>query len=228
MAIALGTTDYHGISSGTTNTSVASNSLTTTGDGNSLYVCLVSNQSGTDSVPTVSDNYSNVWTQASSVSLFSQQNTTLFYTIAAAGGSGLVVTASWSANASLAAIIFAEFTGFGAGAVGSHPAGTFNGSGNSPTTAPSITTTVANQLVVNAFSMYSGGAYTITDSGAPWAIAVKHQTNDSQDGALAYQVVSSPGAVADVFTYNAFGYSAALAVSFTQSSGDSLMGQAWM
>jgi hypothetical protein len=219
--VTVGYTNWNGVQSGTAvNTTIATTSGTTQTSG-SLFIALVSNQSGVDSTPTVTDNKGNnsLWTLAHTVSMFSQQDTTLFYCINCAGGSGHVVTATWGTAATLASIGLVEFTSFGAATVDSNPTGFFNSSGNSPTAAPSITTTVANELVINAWSAYSGGAQTVTDS-AGWTNAVKYQTGTYQPGSISYRTPASSGtAVSDSFSYSAFGYSGALSLSIKTSGG---------
>lgn len=213
MAITLGYTNWNGATSGgATITTVASTSGTTQASG-SLLIALVSNLN-TD-LPVVTDNKGNTWTRAKTVDMFGFQETGLYYCINAAGGAGHIVTATWTNATNLGSIGFAEFKAVGAGTVDSNPTGFFNSSGNSPTAAPSITTTVANELVINGFATYSGGAQTITDSGAPWTVAVKYEAGTYQDGAIAYQIpASSSTSLFDTFAYSAFGYSGALAISF--------------
>lgn len=212
MSIGLGITDWNGAQSGTTNiVSVSSNAKNTQNDNNSFLVVEVSNLNA--DVPVVTDNKGNTWLLANTVDIFGFQKTGLYYCKKANGGTGHIVTATWTNGVTLASIGWTEFTGVGDVVVDSNPAGNFNSSGNSPTAAPSITPTVIGQLVVASFATYSGGAYTITDSGSPWTVAVKYETGVYQTGAIAYALPGAVTPIQDTFAYSGFGYSAALALS---------------
>lgn len=162
----------------------------------------------------VTDFYSNTYIKASSATLlFGEQKLGIYYCINGSGGGGHTATATWLATHSSNSIAFAEFTSVGAGTVGSAPAAVDN-TGGSPITAPSITTAIANELVVNAFVTFGQSATTIGDSGAPWSIVVKQELATGHNGAVSYQVVSGSGSsVADAFTFTAFDFSTATALS---------------
>jgi hypothetical protein len=224
--ITLGYTNWNGVQSGTATNTTVSTVSGTTQTTNSTFVILVSNQS--NSVPTVTDNKGNtIPAAASTVSMFSQQISSIFYCINCAGGTGHIFTATWSTACTLASIGVVEFKNVGAATLDVNATSVFNGSGNSPTTATSITTSAANELVVNGWAAYSGGAQTISDSTG-WTNAVKYQTGTYQPGAISYQIPASSGtAVADTFTYSAFGYSGALGLSIKQSTGASCTHNFW-
>lgn len=191
-----------------TATSITSAGVATQATG-STFVAVVSNHSG--SVPTLADNKTNTWTQSGTSSIFGNGSVTLFYCINCIGGSAHTVTASY-ASAATSEVCFAEFTGVGAGTLDLHPVRTFTGSADTSAVAPSITTSVANELVVDAYGTWGVNAQTLVLSGSGFSTVVSNTAGaSSTSGANAAISWALPGSS---------GTSAASTFSWTGGSSD--------
>lgn len=197
--------------------------LTTTGGTTqatgSTFLVLVDIHTGTLEDAVVTDNKGNTYTLVNSITHsfgFCRQG--MYLCINGAGGAGHTATATWVHTQTLNTIAFVEYTAVGAGTLDATPTGVDNTAG-SPTVPPSITTSVANELVFNSFATFGAQNETVGNSGAPWTIATSNATSAGQNGAISYQLVSTPASVADSFTYSGFDYAAALAISIKPASG---------
>jgi hypothetical protein len=202
-------------------TTVSSTSCTTSSAGTSTFVLVVINAPAATSVPTITDTFGNnaKWTLAQSINTYPGQPRTLalYYCNLCTGGSGYTATATWTGTGD-ASIGFVEFQSAGTLTLGVAPTGVTD-TAASPIVAPSITTTQANQLVINAFGTYSSNTQTLANnatggSGGFTAAVSQQSVNTYQNGMISYQIVTSSGtAVKDAYSYSTFDYTAALAMS---------------
>lgn len=201
----------------TASNSGGSTSQTTTGGttqatGSTFFV--VVNTRITSVVPTVSDSKGNTYgTPVLSLNFgFGLSWLYVFECINGVGGSGHTATVNFvGATAAGIEVGFAEFTGVGAGTSDSTPVGNSTGTLVATWTAPSITTTVSNELVVDVLGTFGGGLGTVTDSGTGFAVALFDST--TLGIALSWATPASTGAAADTFNWASANYPGALSVS---------------
>lgn len=204
-------------------TSVTSVGGTTQSTGSTFIIVASSKPNGSVVTPTISDSNSNTYTLGKTLThSFGQCQLSIYYCINGTGGASHTATANWGGGNTqkLAGVAFLEFTGVGAGTFDSAPTG-IDSTAGSPSVAPTIVTTVANELVFNVFQTFNTGPQTIGDSGGSWAIAANSAaSNNSMAGATSYQVVTTSGSsVADSFTYSSFDFTGTLAVSIKPAAG---------
>ncbi len=197
-------------------TSVTSTAVTTQSTGSTFLCIPVYRQGGGGTLPTtVVDNKSNTYVLANSVNYgFGFSEIGVYISINGAGGAGHTCTASgWTTSADLLSISFVELTGMGAATLDAAPAGTNDNA--SPSVPPSITTTVANEWVLNIYANYSNNDQTITDTGSGYAIIVKQEVGaNGITGAISYVVPASSGtATNDSFSFTTADFAGATAIS---------------
>jgi hypothetical protein len=214
--ITVGYTNWNGVATSTVST-VSTVSGTTQATG-STFIVLVSARQTTaptsiaGTIGGVADG--NTYTLAKGVTGYS--GVYLYYCINCNGGSAHIITATWAATSANATIGLVEFEGVGAGTFDTAPTGVYNTSGSTTETSPSITTSVANELVVDVIMMYSAAfGETITDSGTGFSIAVQASTSGTvNNGAISWAVpASSSTATADTFNFADFDYTGNLALA---------------
>lgn len=180
---------------------------------------------GADLLPTsVSDTYGNTWTLAQTGTFaFGNGSLAMYYTINAVGGASHTFTASWGTGNDIhQAGALLEIKGMGAATFDQAPTGTDSGNGPGTTTswaAPTITTPHANTVVVNVFCTFATNTQTVTDTGAPWAIAASQPTNTQYNGMVSWAIIPTSGTVAaDTIGLTTADYVGALAMSFIPAS----------
>jgi hypothetical protein len=142
-----------------------------------------------------------------------------FACINGTGGAGHTVTVSFGVTTGSIVLAFAEFTGVGAGTVDATPAG-LSGSFGTSGTAPSITTTVANELVINGLSLYSGGSSGVASTGSGFTLAISYTS--LLGAAISYAIpASSSTAAADTYTWTGGNFFDAVGLSIIPASGGS-------
>lgn len=197
-------------------TTVTSGAVTTQATG-SGFLCIPIYRLGAGAtLPTsVVDSKSNTYVLENSlVYAFGQNEVGIYFANSGTGGSGHTCTASgWTTGADLLSVAFVELKGFGSLTLDVAPTGIQNTAGP-PTLAPSITTTVANELVLDVFGTYGNNPQTITDTGTGFSIIVSQGTNGGINGGVSFRIPTSSGtAAADSFSYATFDYSGGLAIS---------------
>jgi len=214
---------------GTNSTNTATSGSITSQASGSLFVLIATCKLSTvaASPTSVSDSKGNTYSVGKQqTGAFSGVNVSIYYCFNGTGGSGHTATSNYSVNQESLQIALIEFTGLGAGSF-DLSAGNDNTTTTSPFTVSSITTSVANELVINAYASFSGNGITITDSGSGFSIIVKNQTGGTQNGAASYAVPASSGtAAADTFAYGGGDYIVFAAISLKAAAAAGL-GQSW-
>lgn len=213
--IAKGYVDQNGSTS--TGTSVSTHAGTTAATG-STFIAEVSQRSV--GAPTVTDNKGNTWVQAQTNGYGGNAASSLFYCINCTGGTGYIATATY-ASAPIASIIFTEFLNVGAASVDANPASFFNQADNKTISAPSVTTTVANELVVSAYGAYNNYDQTITNAGAGFAVTASQQVQAvGNNGAISWFVPANSGSPAfDTFNFVNNDYTIGFTLSIKPGAG---------
>lgn len=193
-----------------TSTTVTTVACTTQATGSTFLLEVNNHSVGAPS--TIVDTKGNAWTQAQTNPYGGTLESTFYYCLNCTGGAGFTVTATY-ASAPIASILFLELENVGAGTIDQNPASFFDSTG-SPVAAPSVTTTVANEIVVSAYANNSNNAQTITDSGPGFSITTLQNTTNGTNGAISWAVpVASATTTSDTFQYSI----QATAVAFTLS-----------
>ncbi len=162
MSYSIGATGF--AQSGAFVSSYTTSSFGTTTTGSTFCVALADG-----STTSVTDSNGNTYTQAGVTSYFAAV-ISLWYCVNGNGGSNTTVTVSGTGTYYLTGTQFTEFIGLGAGSFDTCTTGNSTYSGTS-LACSSITTTVANELVVNAFGTANISSCGFTDSGGIWSIA---------------------------------------------------------
>lgn len=212
MTITVGYKVWSGQQFGTSSTSAAG----TTQAAGSTFVVFAFDSGGADDLPTgVTDNKGNTYHLAQTVTFaFGNGSLACWYCINGSGGSGHTATATYAVGGHLA-LAFTEFIGVGAGTFDLAPAGTDSGSGPGQVTswaAPSILTSVASELVVNAFCTFASNTQTITDA-SPFSIISEQATASDFNGAVTWAAPATISTVADTIGLTTADYVGALAIS---------------
>lgn len=213
MAISLGSTVWTGANNVT---SITTSSITTQASGSTFVVGIINDSV---QVPTLTDNKGNTWVQAKTATYNGTgSHITLYTCINGTGGAGHTVTAAWTSVA-FGGVGFSEFLGVGAGTLDATPAVV---TGTAATgLGPSITTTVANELVVNLLGTRSTSPVA-TDSGSGFTITSKAATTNLI-GAMSFAVPVSSGTVSkDTFSWTTSSTFGTLAVSIKPAAGSGL------
>jgi len=147
----------------------------------------------------------------------------IYYCIGCTGGAGYEVTITPSAEVGMQAG-FLELTGFGtSGTLGDTGTGTIADVTTIP--MPSVDTTAANQVVINAFGTYGGtfDSDPIASGGAPFTLAITpppYPPDPMVLAALSWAQPASTGAYADEFeTVEAVSLASLVSATFIPSGG---------
>lgn len=200
-------------------TAVTTTGGTTQATGSTFVVVAVyRNTGGSGAAPTsVTDSKSNTYTQGSNVTYaFGFANIAIYYCINCTGGASHTATATWGTSTTdFFSVAFVEIKSVGAGTLGSHPTGVTDGTGTQTITAPSITTAVANEIVVEAFGTYSSNTSTINTTGTGFTQIVSQAAATATNGAISWAVPASSGtAAAATFSHTGTNdYAGALSIS---------------
>lgn len=181
------------------------------------------NTAGAGAAPTsVVDSKSNTYTLGQQVTYaFGFATVAIYYCINCTGGTSHTVTATWgTSTADKFSIAFVEIKSVGTATFGSAPTGTTDGSATQTIVAPSITTAVANEVVVNAFATYSSNTDTIGTTGTGFTQIVSQAAATATNGAISWAVPASLGtAAAATFAHTGTNdYAGALAISIKPSA----------
>lgn len=215
-AVSKGCSSYFGTAA--TSTTVTTVACTTQATGSTFFLEVNNHSVGAPS--TIVDTQGNTWHQAQTNPYGGSLESTFYYCINCTGGAAYTVTATY-ASASTASILFLELKNIGAGALDANPASFFDFTG-SPISTPSITTTVANEIVVSAFATNLNNAQTITDSGAGFSITTLQNTANGTNGAISWAVPANSGtATSDTFQYQIQNTSVGFTLSIKPASSGS-------